>query len=114
MKTKKHFKEHKYLYHTISLSIALLAIVGFRSDTLSDYFKNLQGVLIDALIIGFGIFLFQMFAGWFLWFFIPKSEDFQDDNERDQYFSFDRELKDYFFPLIYIIIAVVLALQIEP
>jgi len=109
---KSSFKEHKYLYHSISLFMVLLFVIGFRADGVIDFFVKLGKVLIEALALGIGLYLLQMISGWLLYPFIPKHEDFSNDKERFSYFGYERENKDLLILLIYLIIAVVIALDL--
>jgi hypothetical protein len=107
------FAKHKYLLQTCALFIALLVTIGFRSGNIGSYFSNLLHVLLEAGVLCFTLFLFQMFASWLLFPFFPQKENFKDDESHDNYFEYSTELTNFVFPLIYVVVAVVLALDIK-
>lgn len=53
-----------------------------------------------------------MFAGWFFFPVLLRTDKLKDHPKKDTFLSYDEEISNYFFVLIYLIIAVVLALQI--
>ncbi len=111
-KLSRAFVDHKYLYPSASLFIALLGVIAFRSDSVNNYFSNLFNTLIEAAILSFAIFLFQMFAGWFFFPILLRTDKLKDHPKKSTFLSYDEEISNYFFVLIYFVISIVLALQI--
>ncbi|MFH1207855.1 MAG: hypothetical protein V1668_04675 [Patescibacteria group bacterium] len=84
---KNYLIKHKFVVYSATLLIVALVKLGLDSDNISDFFTNLWVVLLNSAFTTFALFLLSMFSMWLLYPILPKSEDFNDKQELENYFK---------------------------
>ncbi len=82
---KSYLMKHKFVVYSATLLIVALVKLGLDSNNISDYFTHLVTVLLNSAFTIIALFLLSMFSMWFLYPILPKSEDFNNNQELENY-----------------------------
>ncbi len=84
---KEHFKYYKYLLPSISLLVAILLMLAFQANNFGNFLNQIWETALYSWLVGIGIYIIAIFSSWLIFPFMPKYEDFSNNEERENYYN---------------------------
>ena len=84
---REHFKKYKYLLPSASLLVAILLMLVFQANNFADFLNQIWKTLLYSWLTGLSIYIIAIFSSWLVFPFIPKYEDFSNNEERENYYN---------------------------